>query len=77
MRRWVWSGKLPARKLGNQLFVRRADLTRFLAGEAEEKEDPGGAALSEATELNEEIRRRLRGTWDVLEFLDRSRPGGL
>ena len=26
VRRWIWSGKLPARKLGNQLFARRADV---------------------------------------------------
>lgn len=26
IRRWIWSGKLPATKLGNQLFVKRQDL---------------------------------------------------
>lgn len=26
VRRWIWSGKLPARKIGNQLFVERAAL---------------------------------------------------
>jgi excisionase family DNA binding protein len=26
VRRWIWSGKLPARKLGNQLFVEAAEL---------------------------------------------------
>jgi excisionase family DNA binding protein len=26
VRRWIWSGKLPARKLGNQLFVEKADV---------------------------------------------------
>ena len=26
VRRWIWSGKLPARKLGNQLFARRSDV---------------------------------------------------
>jgi excisionase family DNA binding protein len=26
VRRWIWSGKLSARKLGNQLFVRRSDV---------------------------------------------------
>jgi excisionase family DNA binding protein len=29
VRRWIWSGKLPAKKLGNQLFVERDDLARF------------------------------------------------
>ena len=27
VRRWVWGGRLPARKLGNQLFIKRSDLT--------------------------------------------------
>jgi excisionase family DNA binding protein len=31
VRRWIWSGKLPARKLGNQLFVRRTDLEALQA----------------------------------------------
>ncbi len=26
VRRWIWSGKLKARKLGNQLFVKREDM---------------------------------------------------
>lgn len=26
VRRWIWSGKLQARKLGNQMFVKRTDL---------------------------------------------------
>lgn len=26
VRRWIWSGKLPARKLGNQLFVSEKDV---------------------------------------------------
>jgi excisionase family DNA binding protein len=40
VRRWIWSGKLPASKLGNQLFVRREDLDAMQAprvGEASVK----------------------------------------
>lgn len=29
VRRWIWSGRLPARKLGNQLFVQAGDLARI------------------------------------------------
>ncbi len=29
VRRWIWSGKLPARKLGNQLFVEGRELERL------------------------------------------------
>lgn len=32
VRRWIWSGKLPAKKLGNQLFVEAADLARVQPG---------------------------------------------
>jgi excisionase family DNA binding protein len=31
VRRWIWSGKLRARKLGNQLFVKRADVDALRA----------------------------------------------
>lgn len=44
IRRWVWDGKLPAQKLGNQLFVRRADLEKAQAMRAAE----GGAAYPQA-----------------------------
>jgi excisionase family DNA binding protein len=30
IRRWIWHGKLPAEKLGNQLFVRQSDLEKYL-----------------------------------------------
>jgi hypothetical protein len=33
IRRWIWSGKLPAEKLGNQLFVKQSILTNFLREE--------------------------------------------
>ena len=29
VRRWIWGGKLPAEKLGNQLFIKRSDLADF------------------------------------------------
>ena len=29
IRRWIWGGKLPAQKLGNQLFIRNKDLAIF------------------------------------------------
>ncbi len=29
IRRWIWGGKLPAEKLGNQLFIKRSDFTNF------------------------------------------------
>ncbi|MBI3930896.1 MAG: helix-turn-helix domain-containing protein [Chloroflexi bacterium] len=29
VRRWIWGGKLPAQKLGNQLFIKRSDFAGF------------------------------------------------
>ncbi len=29
VRRWIWGGKLPAQKLGNQLFIKKQDLAVF------------------------------------------------
>ena len=29
VRRWIWSGKLPAEKLGNQLFIKKEDLANY------------------------------------------------
>ncbi len=29
IRRWIWSGKLPAEKMGNQLFIKRSDFASF------------------------------------------------
>jgi excisionase family DNA binding protein len=30
VRRWVWSGRLPARRRGNKLMINRTDLERLL-----------------------------------------------
>lgn len=29
VRRWIWAGKLPAQKLGNQLFIKKSDLASY------------------------------------------------
>ncbi len=43
IRRWIWSGKLPAEKLGNQLFVKRENLLRYLSElNKEEGVNPSG-----------------------------------
>ena len=45
IRRWIWGGKLPAEKLGNQLFIKRSDFASFCREtviqkyKAEKKED--------------------------------------
>jgi len=73
VRRWIWEGKLPAQKLGNQLFISRADLVR-LASTRRGREYPDQLeVIKKARALQQRIRRRIGGTLDVLEALDRSR----
>ncbi len=75
VRRWIWEGKLPAQKLGNQLFVRRGDLARFASADREEEKRLRLEVLDRARALNERIRQRIGGNLDLLEALDRSREG--
>ncbi|MEK7872472.1 MAG: helix-turn-helix domain-containing protein [Chloroflexota bacterium] len=71
VRRWIWDGKLPARKLGNQLFVRRADILRLTPSKKGDRQERL-AVLQEIKAIRERIHRRV-GVIDVLEALDRSR----
>lgn len=76
VRRWVWHGKLRARKLGNQLFIERLDLEALLSGTAAR-----GAAnddfLRQARALRERIRSRRGDFPDVTELLEETRTGRL
>lgn len=89
VRRWIWSGKLRARKLGNQLFVARADLETlsrpagreakvgYPAGQHEPRPAPFTPEEAEAwlARVNEVRERIVRefGPFDVTEALRRSR----
>ncbi len=43
VREWIWSGRLPARKVGKSWLIRREDIDRLrgMLG-AEEADEPGG-----------------------------------
>ncbi len=41
VRRWIWSGKLAARKIGNQLFVRGRDVAALSRGRRERDRENG------------------------------------
>lgn len=45
IRRWIWAGKLPARKLGNSYQVQETDLDAIAAGVPAPR-DPGEPELS-------------------------------
>lgn len=73
VRRWIWEGKLPAQKLGNQLFVRRADLARLISKMGGWDVASRTSVLDEARAIRERIKRRVGGNLDVLAILDKSR----
>ncbi|MBI4286397.1 MAG: helix-turn-helix domain-containing protein [Chloroflexi bacterium] len=69
IRRWIWSGKLPAEKLGNQLFIKRGDLSVCQP----EKERLSRSELFKSVELlREKIRARV-GEFDAAELVRESR----
>jgi len=73
VRRWIWAGKLPAQKLDNQLFVRRADLASAPSQLESRRVAHYSSVLDEIDAVRERIRQRIGGTIDVLEALDESR----
>ncbi len=72
VRRWIWAGKLPAQKLGNQLFVRRADLPCRAESDKQRRIAERLALLEKIRANRERIYRRV-GLLDTQEALDRSR----
>ncbi len=75
VRRWIWSGKLPAEKLGNQLFIKRTDLASFCREtavkeyEAKPKED----FLERAIALRNKMKARGVKTIDAAEEIRQMR----
>ncbi len=69
VRRWIWDGKLQAQKMGNQLFVRRADLSQLTTGQRKGDAAEQRALLGRIKANRERIRRRIGGTVDILDEL--------
>ncbi|MFC1977743.1 helix-turn-helix domain-containing protein [Chloroflexota bacterium] len=61
VRRWIWGGKLPAEKLGNQLFIKRSDFASFCREKATQKyqAEPKPDFLEREKHMNE-LEQRLR-----------------
>jgi len=80
VRRWIWSGKLPAKKLGNQLFVQPADLAGIRperrvseprAGyRASGKERRKQSEASDFTSLPYDREQKLRELEDDIKFAE-------
>ena len=86
VRRWIWSGRLRARKLGNQLFVEAAELEaldgRPQARDIERSLTPAPRLTDEQFEELRTRERRLRdelfrrhGYFDTAELVRESREG--
>lgn len=75
VRRWVWSGKLPAQKLGNQLFIRRSDLRAFLDRLSVNKRGAWDKleAIERAEALQKRIRARTGTNFDISALIEESR----
>jgi len=74
VRRWIWSGKLPARKLGNQLFIKRSDWEIFLEHKNTQRDDRF-KFIERATALREKIRARTGTNFDIPALIEESRQG--
>jgi len=72
VRRWIWSGKLPAQKLGNQLFIKRSDLETFLKDTNKQKGDRF-RFIERAVALQERIRARTGTDFDISALIEESR----
>lgn len=60
VRRWIWAGKLPAEKLGNQLFIKRSDFASFCRETAIQKyqAEPKPDFLERAVALQKRMKAR-------------------
>lgn len=62
IRRWIWNGKLPAEKLGNQLFIKKSDLESFCQETAilEYKASTAQSANGTSTRTGDEHMKSVR-----------------
>ena len=79
IRRWVWTGKIEAEKVGNQLFIKRSEIDKsWISGSL--KKTAKRSNLAEFIErtgiLRERVRKETGGRlFDVTEMIEESRKG--
>ena len=71
IRRWIWLGKLPSQKLGNQLFVKKGDLNPFCGRDVEMKQTEDWMIRAKA--LREKMKARGVKAIDSGEFIRKMR----
>jgi excisionase family DNA binding protein len=57
VRRWIWSGKLPAKKLGNQLFVEEARVGDLASNQIREAASTYEAATPSSLRISKKTQR--------------------
>lgn len=79
IRRWVWGGKLPAEKLGNQLFIKRGDLNACRQKMKKNKQETPAKSdfLKRAITLQNKIRARTGAEFDIASLIRESRARAL
>ena len=75
IRRWIWGGKLPAQKLGNQLFIKRSDFASFCRETAIQKykAEPKPDFLERAIALRQRMKARGVKPIDAGELIRKMR----
>jgi excisionase family DNA binding protein len=77
IRRWVWTGRIQAEKVGNQLFIERSQLekSRYEEGHGKVMENKNLAEfLRRADKLRERIRKETGGkVFDISQLIEESR----
>jgi excisionase family DNA binding protein len=75
VRRWIWAGKLPAQKLGNQLFINRSDLGVFLSQLSVNRRGSQDKLefIERAVALQKRIRARTETEFDISALVEESR----
>lgn len=73
IRRWIWSGRLPSRKVGNQHVIEEAELSRVV-GEAADARWEAYAKRRDArlAQLSEESKARMAEI-DIAAMIDEDR----
>ncbi len=74
VRRWIWSGKLPAEKLGNQLFIKKNDLASYCREKVVQyKAGPKTDFLQEAKAFQNKLRAKGVRPIDAAEEIRKMR----
>lgn len=72
IRRWIWSGKLPAEKLGNQLFIKITDLAIHTGKNTLLNKLSTDELFKRVAELRTQVSERA-GEFDAARLINESR----